>query len=277
MRQFIIATNKAIELDGLIAMDTKDLPIIFNQDTLNVLSEEDYKKLLDSKYMFGIQIDMSNYLKDFRNFLSKLISVDSEILCIFDASIKRYINKYELNYFANNKLLPSKLFNIEINASEDSCEYQTIGLKAIGLKEFYMKKNKYLNEEDFQTFKAIVTHFIIGKQARIYVNGQKIAFNIEDKDDAYHVTYRMDSKIYDYFRRDDDYLNRIRYELIKHNFEYFKQMHNENLLVGEYLINKAVVNDIANFELGHVEEFVILTDEINYDQDNLFYARRFIK
>lgn len=279
MRRFIIATdNQNLKIEGanIIGMEIADLPAIFNQDCLNVLSENQYEQLLETKYMYGVEIEFENYLTGYRKFLETIKAFDSQIICLFDVSIKRYINNSELTYFASNKLLPSKLFNVEIKASEAGCEYITIGLASIGLKEFVFKSDMYLNEEDFQIFKAVVTNYIIGKLAAVYINGMKINYGINEEQDNFIFTYNRPAKIFEFYIRDDSYLNAIRYNLIKYNWPAYLQLRQTKPDLGEYIVNKAKVNDIANFEVGHVEEFTIVCEGINYNQDNLFYAYKYL-
>ncbi len=277
MRRFIIVTNKPdLNVDGkVIEMDINDISLIFNEDTLNVLTKDEYYKLLNSKYMIGIEVDCANYLKAYRKILKQILEHDEHIICIFDASIKRYINHHELAYFAHNKLLPSKLFNIEINSSYDGCNYKTIGLASIGLKEITFNSALPLNEEDFQIFKAVVTNFIIGKQASVYINNNKVDYILHNQTPI-EFKYHRPNKIYDFYIRNDKYLDTIRYELINHNWHAFKQLANTNPNLGQFIINKAKINDIENFLVEHVEEFTIVCEEINYNQDNLFYAKKYL-
>lgn len=277
MRRFVIVTNKQdfiLDQYKLIEMNIEDLEVVFNDDVLNVMTEEKYEEVKSSKYMYGVEVDMKNYLKDFRNFLSAVVTADSEIECIFDASIKRYINKHELNYFANNKLLPSKLFNIEIN-QESGCEYKTIGLESIGLKEFIFKTNMYLNEEDFQIFKTVVTNFVIGKRAKVNINGSYIDYAIGEDGDGYRFNYIRPKKIFDFYFRNDKYLDDIRYDLIKYHWPRFCELYRTHKDMGQFIVNKAKIHAIEEFDVLHVEEFVIVCDGINYNQDNLFYADRY--
>lgn len=279
MRRFIIATNVAnLELTDakVIAMDIEDLNVIFNQDCLNVLNEEQYSQLLTSQYMYGVEIEFDNYLTGYRKLLNELQQFDEQIICIFDVSIKRYINNSELSYFAHNKLLPSKLFNLEIDAKGDSCSYQTIGLESIGIKEFRYGSNLYLNEEDFQIFKAVVTNYIIGKVCDVYVNGIKVNYSLSEGQKFIDFSYKRPQRIFEFYIREDNYLNNIRYDLIKHNWSVYLQLRKIMPELGEYVVNKAKVNDIDNFEVGHVEEFTIVCDGINYNQDNLFYAYKYL-
>lgn len=279
MRRFIIATNKKIEaLNGakVIEMEIGDLPLIFNQDCLNVVNERQYQQLLKSSYMYGIEVKFDNYLTGYRKLLNQLYTNDNQLICIFDVSIKRFINNSELSYFANNKLLPSKLFNIEIETVGNKCTYTTIGLESIGLKEFKFESNLYLNEEDFQIFKAVVTNYLIGKHASVYINANKIKYNLIDGQVFMEFSYNRPSRIYEFFVRDDMYLVKIRYDLIKHNWQPFLELYRSKPELGEYLINKSKVYDIFNFEVGHAEELTIVTSEINYNQDNLFYAYKYL-
>lgn len=279
MRRFIIATNNQnlqLENANCIEMDIGDLPVIFNQDCLNVLNEGEYNTLLTAKYMYGIEIEFDNYLKGFRSLLNQILCFDPELICIFDVSIKRYINHHELKYFSSNKLLPSKLFNIEIESDENGCTYTTIGLSSIGLKEFRFESDIYLNEEDFQIFKAVVTNYTIGKLVAVYINGTQINYRISDEETNVKFSYKRPSRVYEFYVRDDIYLTQIRYDLIKYNWPIYLQLRSSMPNLGNYVINKAKVNDIDNFELGHVEEFTIICDGINYNQDNLFYAYKYL-
>ncbi len=278
MRRFIIATNKKLEgIEGtkLIEMNIADLPAIFNEDCLNVMNEERYNQLLMVKYMYGLEVEFENYLTGYRKILNQLYTFDSEMICIFDVSIKRFINNPELTYFAQNKLLPSKLFNVEIETVGNKCTYTTIGLSSIGLKEFRFESGLYLNEEDFQIFKAVVCNYIIGKHAGVYINSEKIYYTISETDQVMEFKYNRPSRIYEFFVRDDMYLVKIRYDLIKHNWEPFLDLYRSKPELGEFLINKSKVYDIFNFEVGHAEELTIVTPGINYNQDNLFYAYKY--
>ncbi|WOO87512.1 hypothetical protein RZE82_00805 [Mollicutes bacterium LVI A0039] len=279
MRRFIIATNNSdweIPNAKIIEMDIAEIAIIFNQDTLNVLSQGDYQRLLESEYMYGIEIEFDNYLTGYRQLLKHLLTTDPELGCVYDVSIKRYINHHELTYFANNKLLPSKLFNIEIVSDQSGTLYQTIGLASIGHKEFQYKSNLYLNEEDFQIFKAIVTNFVIGKKAKVNINANYIDYQLIEADNFVEFRYARPSRIFEFFIQEDLYLNQIRYALIKHHWANFLELKAKMPKLGNYLVNKATVHDLGNFEVAHVEEFTIVCEEINYNQDNLFYAYKYL-
>ncbi len=277
MRRFIILTNEQLDLANykVIAMKNEDIGVMFTNDVLNVLNENEQKQLLAQKNMYGIEVNMDNYLKAYRQFLKDISLACPDLICIFDASIKRYINRYEIDYFANNKLLPSKLFNIEIKQDE-TCMYETIGLESIGLKEFEFKANMYLNEEDFQIFKTVVTNFVIGKHARVYINGKQHSYEINETENKYLFNYQRPSKIYDFYFRDDQYLNDIRYNLIAHHWPTYTNFLKTKPQIGQYLINKAKINDIDSLDVKHVEEFVIVSEGINYNQDNLFYAYKYL-
>lgn len=279
MRRFIIATNKPnLELNDakVIEMDIKDLPAIFNEDCNNVLNEEQYEELLKSDYMYGIEVEFTNYLTGYRNILNQLYNFDSSMICLFDVSIKRYINNAEFNYFANNKLLPSKLFNVEIESGENKCHYKTIGLESIGLKEFEFTTNLYLNEEDFQIFKAVVTNYIIGKLAKVYINGTQIDYGITEGEETFVFSYVRPKKIFEFFIRDEKYLDDIRYNLISYHWDSYLKLNKLLPDLGQYYVNKAKIYDLENFESAHAEEFVIVCDGINYNQDNLFYAYKYL-
>lgn len=279
MRRFIIATNKSdLQLEDckIIKMDITDLAVMFNQDTLNVLSEKEYEQLLTSTNLYGVEVEFDNYLTGYRKFLKAISEFDADIIAIYDVSIRRYINHHELMYFANNKLLPSKLFNIEIVTNDNSCIYKTIGLESIGLKEFEFKTNLYLNEEDFQIFKGVVTNYVIGKAAKVNINSQNIDYSIIDTGDKMVFNYNRPKRIYEFYVRDDMYLTKIRYDLIEYHWNVFKKLYKDNPQLGNYVINKSPTYDLENFEVKHVEEFTIVTDEINYNQDNLFYAYKYL-
>lgn len=279
MRRFIIATNKKeLKLTGakVIPMDIADLPVIFNQDCSNVLNEDQYERLLAVEYLYGVEVEFDNYLTGYRQILKQIYSFDQEIICLFDVSIKRYINNAELSYFANNKLLPSKLFNVEIETVGNSCTYTTLGLASIGLKEFKFETEMYLNEEDFQIFKAVVTNYIIGKSAGVYINLAKVNYQISEEADKMVFNYQRPRKIFEFYVRDDMYLNKIRYDLISYHWPVFLQLEAESPELGRYLVNKSEVRDLANFEPAHAEEFTIVCDQINYNQDNLFYAYKYL-
>lgn len=279
MRRFIVATNKqnlVIDNARVIEMDIADLSVIFNSDCLNVMSEEQYNRLLDLEYMYGIEIEFDNYLTGYRRLLKEVYALDPELICIFDVSIKRYISNAELTYFASNKLLPSKLFNIEIETVGKRCRYSTIGLKSIGLKEFKFESNLYLNEEDFQIFKGVVTNFIIGKSAGVYINLTKVEYSIIESEEYLVFDYNRPPKIFEFYIRDDIYLTNIHYDLIKYHWPTFLRLNETCGQLGRYLVNKSPVHDLANFEVAHVEEFTIVCDGINYNQDNLFYAYKYL-
>ncbi len=279
MRRFIIVTNKeGLELPEakVIQMEKTDIKVMFNDDCLNVLNEREQEQVLNSNFMYGVEIEFSNYLIGYRQLLNNIFSFDQNIVGLYDVSIKRYINNHELRYFANNKLLPSKLFNIEIESEGNSCKYRTLGLKSIGLKEFSFETDRYLNEEDFQIFKAVVTNFVIGKNAKVNINSQYINYRVDETEGEFKFSYNRPPKIHEFFIRDDIYLDQIRYNLIAHHWSKFLQLSSEMPKLGNYLVNKAKINDLANFELGHVEEFTIVCDDINYNQDNLFYAYKYL-
>ncbi|WOO89271.1 hypothetical protein R2F61_00785 [Mollicutes bacterium LVI A0078] len=279
MRRFIIATNKSdLQLTNckVIEMDIADLAVMFNQDTLNVLNENEYKQLLTSTNLYGVEVEFDNYLTGYRKFLKEVNEFDSDIIAIYDVSIRRYINYHELSYFANNKLLPSKLFNIEIVTNDNRCTYTTIGLQSIGLKEFEFKSNMYLNEEDFQIFKGVVTNYIIGKAAKVNINSQNVNYSLIENDNMMSFNYVRPSRIYEFYVRDDMYLTKIRYDLIEYHWEVFKKLYKNNPELGNYVINKSPTYDLENFEVKHVEEFTIVTEDINYNQDNLFYAYKYL-
>ncbi len=279
MRRFIIATNRKIEqLDNvkLIAMNIEDLELIFNHDVLNVLNQEEYDQLKNSKYMYGLEIEFDNYLTGYRKLLNELYHMVPGLICIFDVSIKRYINNSEFKYFANNKLLPSKLFNIEIESHGNSCVYTTIGLQSIGLKDFQFKSELYLNEEDFQIFKGVVTNYIIGKVATVNINLNKINYSIVDGEQYLEFNYNRPKRIYEFYIRDDQYLTKIRYDLIRHNWDVFLRLQAKLPELGNYVVNKSPVHAINDFDVAHVEEFTIVCEGINYNQDNLFYAYKYL-
>lgn len=279
MRRFIIATNEKIEqLDNVkvIAMNIEDLQAIFNQDVLNVLNQKQYDELKKSKYMYGLEVEFENYLTGYRSLLHSLYQLMPNLICIFDVSIKRYINNAEFKYFANNKLLPSKLFNIEIESSGNSCVYTTIGLASIGLKEFRFSSELYLNEEDFQIFKGVVTNYIIGKVATVNINLSKVDYSIIDSGQYLEFKYQRPKRIYEFYIRDDQYLNKIRYDLIKYNWDVFLRLEAKQPQLGNYVVNKSPVRALNDFDVAHVEEFTIVCEDINYNQDNLFYAYKYL-
>lgn len=279
MRRFIIATNKSqLQIDNVnvIPMEISDLPIIFNQNCLNVLNESQYQQLLAAEYLYGIEVEFDNYLTGYRKILKAIYEFDQNIICIFDASIKRYINNYELEYFSYHKLLPSKLFNIEIETSGNSCTYRTIGLTSIGLKEFKFKGSIYLNEEDFQIFKAVVTNYTIGKLPAVHINLKKVNYSIVDDGEYLVFSYERTGRIYEFYVRDDMYLTNIRYDLIAYNWHMFLKLEQEHNQLGRFLVNKSPVHDLENFEVGHVEEFTIVCDDINYNQENIFYGAKYL-
>ncbi len=279
MRRFIIATNKSkLQLSDckVIEMDIADLAVMFNQDTLNVLNEEEYKRLLTSTNLYGVEVEFDNYLTGYRKFLKEVNEFDTDIIAIYDVSIRRYINHHELKYFANNKLLPSKFFNIEIVTKDNKCQYTTIGLESIGLKEFEFNSDIYLNEEDFQIFKGVVTNYVIGKVAKVNINSQNINYSIIENEDKMVFNYVRPSRIYEFYIRDDMYLTKIRYDLIEYHWNAFKTLYKDSPELGNYVINKSPTYDLENFEVKHVEEFTIVTEDINYNQDNLFYAYKYL-
>lgn len=279
MRRFIIASNKpnlAIDTAKVYLMNQSDLEIMFNRDCLNVLNQSEYDAQLELEYLYGVEIEFDNYLTGYRKFLKALIEFDQNLLVIYDVSIKRYINHHELAYFANNKLLPSKLFNIEITSDENQTVYTTIGLASIGLKEFKFMTNLYLNEEDFQIFKAVVTNYIIGKKAKININTSYIDYLIIDDGDFIKFSYIRPNRIYEFFIRDDLYLDKIRYQLIKYHWPVYLELQRNFPELGNYVINKSKVHDYENFDVHHVEEFTIICEGINYNQDNLFYGYKYL-
>lgn len=279
MRRFIIGTNceqLQIENANVIKMDINDLEVMFNQDCLNVLNEEQYKKQLSVKYLYGVEVEFDNYLTGYRKFLKDILTADPELIVIYDVSIKRYINQYELNYFADNKLLPSKLFNVEIESNQERTKYSTIGLESIGLKEIIFESSMYLNEEDFQFFKAVATNYVIGKQATININLSNINYRLQEIGDNIVFDYNRPPRINEFFIRDDMYLNNIRYDLIKFHWPLFLKLHDNCPHLGNFVVNKSKVYDIHNFEVGHIEEFAIVCDGITYNQDNLFYAYKYL-
>ncbi len=279
MRRFILATNvQQLHIDGikLIKMNIEDLKTIFNEDCLNVLTENEYNLLLQSEFLYGFEVELDSYLKKYRKVLNNIIKSDKDIICLFDATIKRYLNRHEVVYFANNKLYPSKLFNIEIEAQSNGTTYKTIGLNSIGLKEMSAYKQTYLNEEDFQSFKAIVTNFIVGQSCQIFINGNKQNFTLVEKEDMVSIVYNSPQKIFDFYIKDCEYINNIKYDLIAYHWPFFKKLHQQLPSLGAFVINRSKVNDIDNFDVHHVEEFAIVCDNINYNQENLFYARKFL-
>ncbi len=279
MRRFIIATNKPdliIPGTNVIEMKIEDLAVMFNQDCLNVLNEKEYNQLLQAKYMFGLEVEFADYLTGYGELLANLLKFDQDLIVVYDVSIKRYINHHELNYFAANQLLPSKLFNVEIESDENGTTYTTLGLASIGLKEFEFNTDLYLNEEDFQIFKAVVTNHVIGKQAKVNINVQNVQYSLVEHADKFVFDYERPSRIYEFYVRDDMSLDKIRYQLIKFHWDKLQELKRKRPDLGNYLINKGMVYDFENFEVVHVEEFTIVCEGINYNQDNLFYAYKYL-
>lgn len=278
MRKFIFSTNREItNIDSgqLIPINIDDLPIIFNEDTLNVISEKQYQKLLSNKYLYGIQIELNDSCQSYSDLLKAINDSVTDYIVVFDATIKRYINEFEVAYFADNRLLPSKLFNIEI-VQNNGCEYKTVGLTTVGQKEVIYKSAKSLNNDEFLIFKTIVSYMIINREPRIYVNSQKLEYRLSEDDLFINLEFCTANIIYDLYVRDIDELNNIRYDLIAYHWSHFSKLAKLMPTLGNFLINKAKVNDIDNFELAHIEELTIVTDEINYSQENLFYAMKYL-
>lgn len=278
MRRFIISSNNenvVFSKGNTMVMNVDDLPIIFGEDVLNVVNHQQYNQLLDHKYMYGLEIELSDYLTDYSQVLAMILEEIKDYIVVFDVSTKRYINHWEVEYFSANLLLPSKLFNIEI-AQDNRCHYQTIGMSSLGLKEMEYYSDKQLNEEEYQLFRAIVSYELLNLQCKAYVNNTLISYQINDNQRTKTIQFILPEKIYDFYIRDCNLLNNIRYQLISYHWQQFLQLKQSYPHLGKFRINKAQVNDIHNFHLAHVEEFTIICEDINYNQDNLFYAYKYL-
>lgn len=258
---------------------TDNFEVLFTDDVLNVINQETYLKCKNYQYIYGFKVKMNSYLKAYRATLNFIYTNFKDLEVIFDASIKRYINKYEIAYFANNKLFPQKLYNIEIEQTTDKCIYQTIGLRSIGLPEIKYESPESLCEFDFKLITTVVNGYLVGSIPKVMINNQSLGYALNAENNFLQLTAQINGnrRLFEYYFRESEYILKIKEELVRENYQHFQHFHKQSILEGEYSINNQKVSDIQNFHIAHVDNFQLRTADIEYREDNFFYALKELK
>lgn len=275
MNYRIIYTLSNIELDENTLneysikkiTDKKDMDIIFTDDVLHVISEEQKNIINNQKNMYGFIIDNpTNIINKISNIFQIIQSQLSDAIIALDSGSMKYLNKAEIVYYSKNKYLIDKLFTVEISSSEYHTTYITKGLKSLGINEIQMSTNSYFEKKVYQKFKEYVSNSIANGNFELFMLYGDV--NTIDEEELLHLNIAINKR-----------LKATKQKHLEDNYQFFKELY--HIYKDDSRFNFTINNNQIDYELAPdyiptIHKYNIAIDDMIYDEINIFYMQKYI-